>query len=113
MQTSTITEKVCLEPKYLNFNLKENIKKKLIQQIKGKCSQDYGYIINVNDNMRILSNNVSTTNSNVFFTVSVSIETLKPILKEEYKATINLILEQGIFVNINNLCKAFITKSKI
>lgn len=113
MTTVKVTETIYMEPSTLCSNLKTLIKRALIARMDGKCDQTYGYILGVEDGIKIKNNTVSSASDGVFFTVEFKIKALKPKIGDEFKGTVCMVFEQGIFVEVENKMKVLIPTEKM
>lgn len=113
MSKATLEKKICIEPKYLNDNLFENIKNILNEKYMDKCDQQYGYIIKIYDSIQILDNIISTTSSGVYFYIKFTVKYVKPELNTEAEGKVCIIFSSGVFVEFNNKIKVLIPKDKM
>lgn len=112
MNRIIISEKICLEPRELN-TLQKSLYEKITKKLEGKCDQSYGFILKIYDNIQIIDNTVSNTNAGVFFTVSFTIQYLKPVVGNCYEGTVCLVTPKGIFVDVDKVLKVLIPLTKL
>lgn len=112
MNTAIVTKKVFLENKYINKDYKKHLVEKLKNE-KEKCDQEIGYILSVNnDDVNVIKNVVSPDSKGLFFTISYTVNRLKPEINQEYKGVIVMILEDAIFVEIESVLKVVVSMWK-
>ena len=97
-----IQKRICLEPEFLNTNLKKNIFDKLKKTTNNECSKEFGYILNIVKLIKIVDNYVSNASSEIVFEVMFEIETLKPEIDKVFTGEVCMIFGGGIFLNIKN-----------
>ena len=114
MSKITIEKKICIEPKYINQNILDNIKNILNDKYLNKCDNQYGYILKIYDNIHIIDNIVSTTSSGVYFYIKFSIKYLKPEIGNTYEGKVCMISNNAILVDfLDGKVKSIISKDKM
>lgn len=111
METITIDTQLCIEPRYLTSQIRKHIYNKLKTQLVDKCTQEYGYITDVDENITILSNKIATSGCNVLANVRCTITRLKPRVGDEFNGIVCMIYGEngnGIFVEIQNKMKVLV-----
>ena len=108
-----IQKRICLEPEFLNTNLKKNIFDKLKKTTNNECSKEFGYILNIVKLIKIVDNYVSNASSEIVFEVMFEIETLKPEIDKVFTGEVCMIFGGGIFLNIKNKIKVLIPLTSI
>lgn len=103
-----ITQRVSIDPIYLDSNISHHLLKKIKETMEGKCCLDYGYIINVKNIVNLGSNIISPANSLVVYNVTYQADTIKPEKGLVLSGKICMIFPQGIFVNIIDKMKILI-----
>ena len=108
MSTKLIVEqKVCIEPEFLDKNLKIHLLNKLKNNVVNQCNKQYGYILEVNKILNIKDNYISSNCEHIFI-VDVEIESLKPEINKIFIGTICMVFSGGIFLIIKNKLKVLI-----
>lgn len=108
MTTNLIIEhKICIEPEFLDKNLKVHVFNKLKKNFFNQCNREYGYILGVNKLLRIKDNYISS-NCEHLFIVEIEIESLKPEIDKIFVGTICMIFSGGIFLIIKDKLKVLI-----
>ncbi len=108
-----IVEKtVVLENKYLDSNIKEHIKNKLVNDIKNKWIEEDGYIINVNEIKKIKDIYTSLSSNNIICKVECNLIRIKPEINKKFKGHICLITNTAILINIENIFQVLIPANK-
>jgi len=102
MEKIDIIKDIILEAKYLNNNIRENIIEQ-IKKLKDLCTEEYGYIIDINDNINIITNKILDNTGDILFKIKFEAEVLKPVIGMELEARINMIFNHGIFCQYLNL----------
>ena len=105
--TIVIQRKICLEPEYLDKNIKTHLLNKLISSFTNECNKEHGYILKVNRIVDIKDNYISSNCEHIFI-LNVEIETLKPEIDKELVGTICMIFSGGIFLNVKNKLKVLV-----
>jgi len=84
MNTFIISNKVIVEPQYLDQNLHQYLEKKVKDDFIGKCFKDYGYITDV---IRILKSKskITSSDSTIVFDLEFEISSLLPEVGKKYK----------------------------
>lgn len=118
-QVKLIKKKVCLEPQYLNANIKKHIIDKLKFLISNECTKEYGYFLNLVKLCKI-EDNIISTDCKVFddhrvtsicqsvFTVSFEAETLRPEIGSVFEGIATTMLSAGISLTIRGKMKVLI-----
>ena len=102
MEEKTITKDIILEAKYLNNNIRENIIDK-IRELKDSCTEEYGYIIDINNDVNIINNKIIDNTGDILFKIKFGAKVLKPVIGMELNAKINMVFNHGIFCQYLNL----------
>jgi DNA-directed RNA polymerase subunit E'/Rpb7 len=113
METVIIRKHIILEPMYLNSNIMNNLLEKLKILTDNECSKDIGYIIKINNIKNIISNSISTANSDIIFNIEYEALVLKPEVDKVYEGTVMGILSNGILIDILNKLKIFIPQTNL
>ena len=95
------TEEIVLHPNEL-YNVKKSIKNKLEQKIY-KCTKEYGYIQSIVQILSYKTNIISRTNGHCCFTVTYTMDTLKPEIYNIYKCQIEILSQHGIISQFNGI----------
>jgi DNA-directed RNA polymerase subunit E'/Rpb7 len=108
-----ITKKICVKPNFLDENLNSHILTILKDEYLDKYDDIQGYITDIS-NVKILENNISSTDSGVFFTVQFEAQTMpRPSANDEYEGNIGLIISDGIMVEVHKKIKIFVPVEKM
>lgn len=110
-QSMIITKEIYMEPKYFDSKINEHIKTKIVKQLQGNCSEEYGYITKIGDIHFLPTNKISNINSSCAFNIQVEIETILPKEGCILTGKIKIIHPEGIFIDINNNIKVFVPKN--
>lgn len=102
-----IQRKICLEPEYLDKNIRSHLLNKLVSSFTNECNKEHGYVLKVNRIINIKDNYISSNCEHIFI-LNVEIETLKPEIDKELVGTICMIFSGGIFLNVKNKLKVLI-----
>lgn len=113
METIIIKKHIILEPMYLNNNIMNNLLEKLNIITNNECSKENGFIIKINKITNIISNNISTANSDIIFNVEFEALILKPEIDKVYEGNVIGILSNGILLDILNKLKIFIPQTNL
>lgn len=103
IRQTTILKKISLEPVYLSSNYKEHIIQQIHKNMKGSCFKDYGYIIDVLNNIEVGENIEIVNNGNVIFPVKIPCLCFKPEVDMILTGVIELINKDCIRVKKDDL----------
>lgn len=104
---TTIRKRIFLESKYLDKKIKQHLLSKLREKMYNECTNDIGYILHIEDDIKIISN------INNVFIVEFNAEIFKPEPNDEYDSKICMIYKDGIFVDIKDRQKMLIPASSL
>ena len=118
-EVQLVTRKVCIDPEFLDYNIKKHISDKLKLSLSNECTKEHGYFLTVNKIIKILDNYISTdcrvhddhrisSNCQNIFTVLFEAETLKPEKQKVFEGVVTTILSAGISVTIRDKLKVLI-----
>jgi DNA-directed RNA polymerase subunit E'/Rpb7 len=113
MSRITIHEKIAVEPSALNSNIRNHLFNKIVSTFSNKCDKEYGYILKVYDDIRIISNVVSSASSDIFFDVTFPAKVLKPEIGKEYTGKVFMIFQHGILIEVHDRMKILIPADKL
>ena len=103
-----IDQKISIDPKFLDSNISYHILQKIRQNMEGKCTLDYGYIISVNKIVELGENIVAPANSLVVYDVKYEAVTIKPEKGMELSGEICMVFQHGVFADILKKLKVLI-----
>lgn len=118
-EVQLVTRKVCLDPEFLDCNIKKHIQDRLKLTLNNECTKEHGYFLNVIKIKKILDNYISTdcrvhddhrisSNCQNIFIVLFEAETIKPEKDKVLEGIATTILSAGISVTIQNKLKVLI-----
>jgi len=110
--TTVIHRNVCLEPRFLDQNLETHLLEKIKISTHNECSKEHGYILDVKS-VKIISNKISSANSDIVFKVEIKADTLKPKEGNIISGNVCMIFQDGIFVDIQDRLKILIPLSEL
>ena len=114
METKYIDTTINIEPSYLGRDLKKNLLDKISKDLKESCcSEQHGYIFNVNKITKINDNNISNASSQISFNVKVEIEAIKPEIDKIFEGEVCMIFSGGIFLCVIDKFKILIPASSL
>jgi DNA-directed RNA polymerase subunit E'/Rpb7 len=109
----TLERTVAINPKFLNENIVESIKDKIVEKYVGKCDEKNGCIISLKENsVLVLDNYISNAGNGIFFKVRFNVTTIKPKVGKEYEGKVTLIFKDGILLDVMGLIKILIPINK-
>ncbi len=108
MNDKMIEKSICLELGCIDSRLRTHIYSKLCKDLVGKCEKEHGYIFGVDKEFKILGNHISTAGPGVFFTIQTNIETLKPEVGKVYEGVVCMILQLGLFIEVEGKMKILV-----
>lgn len=95
-------ENIIVHPNEL-VNIKGYIRSKLQSYI-STCTEKNGYIVDICDiDWETMTNKISRISGNCLFSVSYTVENLKPEYGHVYNALVNKMYPDGIFLEYNNI----------
>lgn len=109
-QNIEINTRTYLEDIYLNSDYEKHLLEKIRKELTNTRTDEYGYISKVNKIVKIIDTRISSANSNVVFTLIVSVATIKPLINTIVQGQIKKISDDGIFVEVANTYYVLITK---
>lgn len=95
-------ELISIEPKYLNKQIFQHIKRKLIETKVGKCTKYYGFIKSI-DIKKVSPAPISMADSSTRFSIVYTIYSLLPCPGNVYSS------KSVVIINHDNICGAIIT----
>lgn len=104
---------ICLDPKYLDSNLKISLLIKAKESWIGKCTKEDGYILDIVDVAEILDNKISPATTSLLFSLKLVAKVLKPEINKCFKTTVTMVLQQGIFTSCENILNILLPISQI
>lgn len=107
------TIKVCIEPRFLDYHLNDNILKQLQNKYLNKCNKDFGYISEIKPDFTIINNSLSRLGGNVFYTVECVLVCIKPDVGNKFSGKIIHTYENGILVEIADKMKVLVPTDKM
>ena len=107
MQTSSITKRITLNPKYLTKKINKHIINQLKKDTKDDCSKQYGHILKIIEIQEILDS------ENTNFVIKFLAETLKPEKDEILEGKVFKIYKDGIFIDVLDKQKILIPSLNI
>lgn len=108
-----IKQKVSIDCIYLDYNIKENLLKKLKKTVVGNCSLDYGYILDIIKIINMSNNKISSADSLCVFDVIYEAEILKPKIGNVFTGKVCMVFQNGFMVDIQNVIKVLIPVSSL
>jgi DNA-directed RNA polymerase subunit E'/Rpb7 len=108
-----IQKRVCINPEFLDKNIKTSLFNYIKKSIKNECDKEFGYVINVIKLVKILDNYVSNNNCELIFEVKIKAEMLKPEINKVFSDKICMIFSGGIFIDICGKFKVLIPLSSL
>tara|TARA_Y100000389_G_scaffold199548_1_gene238153 strand:- start:1440 stop:1922 length:483 start_codon:yes stop_codon:yes gene_type:complete len=101
IETVEIRRNICLDHKNMNKNYKDFLLSKIKKITKNECTKKYGHIIDVKEIKEILDNKISAAKSSLIFDLIFIADILKPEIGKEIMATVCMITENGIFLEVH------------
>jgi DNA-directed RNA polymerase subunit E'/Rpb7 len=109
---TVIHRNVCLEPRFMDKNIMNHLLAKIKVSTRDECSKEHGYILDVKT-VKIISNNISSANSDIVLKVEMVADTLKPKEGDIISGKVCMIFQSGIFVDISGKLKILIPLSEL
>lgn len=102
--------KIYLKPEHFSFDIHSNLLEGVKKELSNKCSNEYGYILEVRGIVKIIDNKL-INNSKCMFELVVEVITLKPEVGAVFSGEIFMVFDKGIFVKIQNKLKILVPLS--
>lgn len=102
MNNIDINLNVKVKAEYMNNNIHTHIFDSLKKKYEGTCTEEKGYLINVNKINRIIEKSL-TEDVELYFLCDCNADVLKPFKGENLKLKVTMIFIHGIFCQLNNL----------
>ena len=112
METIVLQKKISLPPYLLDRNINDHIYNKVDTLLNGNCTQENGYVIGIDRDIKVMDNELCT-NGSLLLNIEFSVSTLKPREGQILKGEVCMIFEDGIFVEIQGKMKVLIPRHKI
>ena len=108
MSNTIIERRICVDPQYLNKNIKHAIFEKIKESSKNECTKENGYILDVIKIIKIKDNYISNVNSEIVFIVEFEVITLKPDIGKKLSGNVCMVFSGGLFINIKDKIKVLV-----
>jgi len=105
-----ITKKIVLEPAALS-DIKTNLLIKIKSDFKDKCTKDYGFILEIYDSIKILSNTI-IDNGSVLFEVIFNADVLKPDQGQIMSGKVIIVIDSGFIISVKDRMKIFVPRDQ-
>ena len=112
MKQVKLCKKISLTPKDLNTNVEECVYNKAVSVFKNSCTKNIGYILDIEKNIKILDNEISSGGL-IIFNVEMTAQTLKPFVGQEIDGTVCVIFEEGVFLEVQFKMKVLIPSNRL
>jgi len=109
---SIITKNIVIEPKHLNYNIKEYVYNELKKKYERTCCDEYGLIIEINEYLA-MDNIINKDSIGITFTIKFKALTLKPVKGLVLSFIPYLIQQKGIFGKLYNNIHFFIPENNL
>lgn len=113
MTNYIITKKVNLTPNLLGKNYMKHLYERVCETMLDRCDENHGYILSVEDDIKVLDNEIAPNSSSAVFNISVSVKALKPEIGCEYKGNVMMVFDQGVLVSIGGKIKVLVPKTDL
>lgn len=110
MEKIIIQKHICIEPKFMDFNIMEHIENELRQSCLKECNKDYGYIIKINRIIKIVDNYINM-DSNVVFDIKFEATCLNPKPDKVVSGKVCMVFLDGIFIDVLKKMQILIPKN--
>ena len=88
---------VCIEPQFIDSNIKTHLFEKARSDWEGKCTKDEGFITKVFSIQKVVDNYISPATSGLIFELVLNVETMKPRVGDVFSQTVVQIIPQGFY----------------
>lgn len=104
-----IEKSICIEPEFLNQDIKQHLLEKARTTWVGKCTKEDGYILKIHSIKKIVNNHISPSTTSIIFELLLKAEVIKPEIDMVFEAKVNMIVSKGIFVCADEKINIFIS----
>lgn len=105
----TIKEKISLDSRYIDSNIKNHILMNLKREKERTCTKKYGFINQILEDVKIIDSDISMADSCNIFVVEYSAKTFKPVVGKKYTSSKTLFCQDTrILMDIDNLFQTLI-----
>lgn len=112
MQRFDCERKITIPPTKLNFELKKNLHE-VICQLENKCTEENGYVMSIDPNIRILDNFISADSHNIDFNVQYTGMSLRPRPGQILEGNVTLVSKRGIQIRVQEKFNILIVKTSL
>ena len=102
-----IVKTISVDPQCLDSNIKSHLLEKVKASLTNTCSKEYGYISNVIKIVGVVDNTISAS-SEIMFKLKILVEALKPEVGTTLTGTATMVLQHGVFIEVDKKLKALI-----
>ena len=102
MNNIDINLSVKISAQCMNNNIHKHIFESLKKKYEGTCTQEKGYMININKINHIVEQSL-TEDVELYFICNCNVNVLKPVKGKDLKLKVTMIFIHGIFCQLNNL----------
>jgi DNA-directed RNA polymerase subunit E'/Rpb7 len=113
MESIVIRENIAIEPKDLDSHYKQHLLSKAREKLVGKCFKEYGYVFEVDPEMKIFGNEISTSNQGIFFKVELCIKRLLPQIGQVHDAVVEKVDDLFLSVKVLDIMLVYIQIKQI
>lgn len=92
-----ITYITLVPPEIMSSSWKQHLFEIICKQLTGRCTKEHGYITQVREISRILSQQIDRTNGHVRFHVELYVSVIYPSIGLKVNVTVEMISAHGIF----------------
>lgn len=103
-----IEKSICIEPEFLNGDIKKHIFNKAVSTWVGKCTKEDGYILKIHSIKKIINNHITPSTTSIIFELLLKAEVMKPEVGMKVEAKVDLVDPQGIIVYTDEKLKIFV-----
>ncbi len=94
---------VTIPPHSLRYNLQHVIQDRLTKSIRGKCTEENGFILSMKRIAEIKGGTLDKRNGSVHYNVDFIAQTLRPHIGDVVEAIVSRVLKIGIFADLGPL----------
>jgi DNA-directed RNA polymerase subunit E'/Rpb7 len=113
MSKTTVVVEIPVKPEYLSRDLRNNLVNE-IKKLEGTCSHEYGYVVSVDsDSLSIVDNKITSSNSDIVFTVKVCVDAKLPKVGEVYTCTVKIIRKECLIMDIETNLRVLVNEESL
>lgn len=108
-----IEKSICVEPEFLNGDIKNHLLEKAKSTWVGKCTKEDGYILKIHSIKKIINNHISPSTTSIIFELLLKAEIMKPEIGMVVEGKVEMVVSDGIFVYVDDRIVIMVSSATI